>query len=62
VPINLVLGGAAFIAYGRFRSSRLYISHWLSTNANWRIIGAWREPLQLTLHCAIPRSSGFGWG
>ena len=39
-------------------SSRLYISHWLSTNADWRIIGLWREPLLLALHCAISRSSG----
>jgi hypothetical protein len=24
-------------------------------------MGSWHEPLLLALHCAIPRSSGFGW-
>jgi hypothetical protein len=38
------------------------ISHWLSTNADWRIISSWRELLLLALYCASPRSSGFGWG
>src|SRR5580700_4356916 len=44
-----------------YHVEQMYISHWLSTNADWRTIGSWREPLRLALHCAIPRSSDSGW-
>jgi uncharacterized membrane protein YfcA len=37
-------------------SSRLYISHWLNTNADWRIMGSWREPLL----SAAPLGAAFG--
>lgn len=53
VPINLVLGGVAAFhrvwtvvcEAHRARVDQHLVSHWFNTNADWRIIGSWREGL-----------------